>query len=134
MMRGMSRYFFTGWSLLCTTIAAVAGFFGVSPASAQEFVLEEVIVTARRRAESLQETPVAVTALDAAALRDAGIQNLADLNQIAPNIEVSSANGSARWSDLVVASTSCNGRASNITRTLPSNFVIILWMMFRMTT
>ena len=43
-----------------------------SPLRHQEdgLVLEEVIVTARKLQESLQETPVAVTALNSAALRD----------------------------------------------------------------
>ncbi len=68
----------------------------------QEGVLEEVVVTARKREESLQETPVAVTALSAATLRDAGVRNLADLNQIAPNIEVSSANGTAPVANIYI--------------------------------
>lgn len=76
---------------------------GQSPiALSQVGVLEEVIVTARKREESLQETPVAVTALSADALRDAGVRNLADLNQIAPNIEVSSANGTAPLANIYI--------------------------------
>jgi iron complex outermembrane receptor protein len=70
---------------------------------AQEItVLEEVIVTARRREESLQETPVAVTALDAESLREAGVRNLADLNTVVPNIEVSSANGTAPLANIYI--------------------------------
>ena len=76
---------------------------GPAPAAlSQEGVLEEVVVTARKREESLQETPVAVTALSAATLRDAGVRNLADLNQIAPNIEVSSANGTAPLANIYI--------------------------------
>ena len=41
-------------------------------ALAQELVLEEIIVTARKRVESLQETPVAVSAFSADALREQG--------------------------------------------------------------
>jgi iron complex outermembrane receptor protein len=67
----------------------------VPASAADQFVLEEVIVTARKRQESLQETPVAVTALGAAALREAGVRNLSDLNQVAPNIEVQAGNGNA---------------------------------------
>ncbi len=46
------------------TLAVVSGAGAVTPVpvAAQEGMLEEVIVTARRREESLQETPVAVTA------------------------------------------------------------------------
>jgi iron complex outermembrane receptor protein len=75
----------------------------ISPVTlAQTGALEEVIVTARKREESLQETPVAVTALSAQELRDAGVRNLADLNQIAPNIEVSSANGTAPLANIYI--------------------------------
>ena len=69
---------------------------------AQERILEEVIVTARRREESLQETPVAVTALSAAALRDAGVRNLKDLNAIAPNLDVHEANGTAPLANIYI--------------------------------
>jgi iron complex outermembrane receptor protein len=72
------------------------------PLSALDNVLEEVIVTARKREESLQETPVAVTALGAAALREAGVRNLSDLNTIAPNIEVQSANGNAPLANIYI--------------------------------
>jgi iron complex outermembrane receptor protein len=49
--------------------------------------IESVIVTARRRAESLQDTPVAVTALSAAALERQQIVGTVDLDKIAPNIQ-----------------------------------------------
>ena len=49
-------------SLLSLLMGVSGGFIAFSPpALAQDGVLEEVIVTARKRAESLQETPVAVT-------------------------------------------------------------------------
>jgi iron complex outermembrane recepter protein len=85
--------------LMCVSAGLIAC---PAPTLAQDGVLEEVIVTARKRAESLQETPVAVTALGAQALRDAGVRNLADLNQIAPNIEVSTANGSAPLANIYI--------------------------------
>ena len=39
--------------------------------------LEEVIVTARKREESLQDTPLAVSAFTGAALLESGVSNLA---------------------------------------------------------
>tara|TARA_R110002110_G_scaffold205066_7_gene417287 strand:- start:443296 stop:445761 length:2466 start_codon:yes stop_codon:yes gene_type:complete len=88
--------------LLGLALASSVGSLQVPLVQAQEGFLEEVIVTARKRQESLQETPVAVTALDADALREAGVRNLADLNQIAPNIEVSSANGTAPLANIYI--------------------------------
>jgi iron complex outermembrane receptor protein len=49
--------------------------------------IESVIVTARRRAESLQDTPVAITALSADALQRQQINGTTDLDKIAPNIQ-----------------------------------------------
>ncbi len=46
--------------------------------------IEEVIVTARKRAESLQDVPVAVTALDASYIEDNAIGSLEDLVSVVP--------------------------------------------------
>lgn len=47
--------------------------------------LEEVVVTAQRRETSLQETPIAVTAIGAEQIADMGIYNVSDLTALAPN-------------------------------------------------
>ena len=52
-------------------------------------VLEEIIVTARRTEESLQQTPVAVTALSADAMEIAQIVDVSGLERAAPNLTVS---------------------------------------------
>ncbi len=51
-------------------------------------VLEEVIVTSRRREENLQDVPAAVSAFSADQLRELAITNLEDVNALAPNIKV----------------------------------------------
>jgi iron complex outermembrane receptor protein len=64
----------------------------VSPSTklsaAESLALEEVIVTARKRAESLQSAPMAVSALSGDSLRDAAITNLADVTEIVPNLQI----------------------------------------------
>ena len=55
-------------------------------ALAQDGVLEEVVVTARKREESLQETPVAVSALNGLQLEEAGLNDLTDLDRVVPNL------------------------------------------------
>ncbi|MFB1037480.1 MAG: TonB-dependent receptor plug domain-containing protein, partial [Sinobacterium sp.] len=73
------------------------------PAMAQsQLVLEEVIVTARKRVESLQESAVAVSAFSAAKLAEAGASTLADLNQLVPNIEVQNGNGSGGVANIYI--------------------------------
>ncbi|MCC7200236.1 MAG: TonB-dependent receptor [Gammaproteobacteria bacterium] len=62
--------------------------------SAQESTsLEEVIVTAQRRAESLQTTPVSVTAITAEALADRQIGNVIDIAVQVPNLRIEPVTG-----------------------------------------
>lgn len=56
------------------------------PAHAQGLVLEEVVVVARKREESLQDTPVAVSAFNTDQMRAAQINNIADLSQQVPGL------------------------------------------------
>ncbi|MYE82993.1 MAG: TonB-dependent receptor plug domain-containing protein [Gammaproteobacteria bacterium] len=44
--------------------------------------IEEIVVTARKRTESLQDTPVAVTALTADQIAEFGVQSLADISKM----------------------------------------------------
>jgi iron complex outermembrane receptor protein len=56
--------------------------------------LEEVVVTAQKREQSLQDVPMAVSALSASALNDAGVQNLTDLSRLVPSLEVQTSTSS----------------------------------------
>lgn len=55
--------------------------------------IEQVVVTARRRDESLQDVPVAVTSISGETLMAAGAQDLTALTQVAPNITLEPARG-----------------------------------------
>ncbi len=55
-------------------------------------VIEEVVVTAQRTEESLQDVPIAVTALTGEMLEDKGIINPSDLQMTAPNVSFTSTN------------------------------------------
>jgi len=50
--------------------------------------IEQIVVTARRREESLQDVPVAITALTADQLLEQNVRTLEDLTAYAPNIKV----------------------------------------------
>jgi iron complex outermembrane receptor protein len=54
--------------------------------------IAEVIVTARRREESLQQVPLAVTSIDADEIEARGIQSTEDLNARAPGVAVNGGN------------------------------------------
>lgn len=49
--------------------------------------LEEVVVTAQKRAESVQDIPVAVSALDESALQQSGFDGVEDLSFLVPSLQ-----------------------------------------------
>ena len=51
-------------------------------------VLEEVVVTARKRQESIQDVPVAVTAITPGQLERGSIRNSLDVAKLVPNVEL----------------------------------------------
>ncbi len=63
------------------------------PAAAEPEV-EEITVTAQKREEPLQETPLSVTALTSEALEQKGVADVVDLGQAAPNVRIVSNPGS----------------------------------------
>lgn len=79
--------------LLSPSIAIAITSFNAPLANAQDLVLEEIIVTARKREESLQETPIAVSAFSGVNLAAAGIDSLDDLNNFVPGLDVQSGSG-----------------------------------------
>jgi iron complex outermembrane receptor protein len=56
--------------------------------------LEAITVTARRREETLQDVPIAITALSARTLETLNVQNLGDLQGNVPNMIIHDARGS----------------------------------------
>jgi iron complex outermembrane receptor protein len=72
-------------SLLQSTAARAA-----AESTAASDGLAEIVVTARRRAENLQDVPVAVTAISAETLQQQAVTSLSDLNSFVPNMKISS--------------------------------------------
>ncbi|MES2129292.1 MAG: TonB-dependent receptor [Pseudomonadota bacterium] len=56
-------------------------------ATSDSSVIPEVLVTATKRSTSLQKTPVAITALNAAALDDAHVQTIQDVVNLVPGFQ-----------------------------------------------
>lgn len=50
--------------------------------------LDEIIVTAQKREQTLADVPISVSAITGEKLRDAGIGNLSDLSEYAPNFKL----------------------------------------------
>ena len=62
----------------------------------------EIIVTARRRNETLQTTPVAITAINAAMLENKATVNIGDLQGAAPNLLITQQNSGAQAANLSI--------------------------------
>ena len=76
-------------SLLPLAALAGLGFTTAAPSlHAQGLALEEVVVTARKREESLQEVPVAVSAFNAEAMESLGIKNMRDVDGLVPGLHL----------------------------------------------
>lgn len=61
----------------------------VTIGSVQAAQLEEIVVTAQKRTESLQDVPISITTLDGAKIDQVGIANLEDLSAYVPNLMLS---------------------------------------------
>lgn len=72
--------------------AIAAGVFGltgiISSPVAFGFTLEEVVVTARKREESIQEVPIAITAVPSEVLESFGTTDILDVQKYAPGLQI----------------------------------------------
>ena len=73
---------------LARAIVAVA-VLGLGPAIDAQ-VLEEIVVTAQRREQNIQDVPIAMTAVTAQSIEDKGLTNLAQVADYAPNVQMDS--------------------------------------------
>ena len=79
----------TRLSVLALGASILTSIFYAPMVSAQ---IEEVIVTAQRTEESLQEVPIAVTAITGEMLEDKGVITVSDLQMNAPNVSFTPTN------------------------------------------
>lgn len=75
-------------SVTMAAATAASSLWLISPdiATAQEMSIEEVVVTARRREENLQEVPIAVTALTSDDLDARGAIDITEIAQVVPSV------------------------------------------------
>ena len=92
----MNRYFFTGTAfgtalLALALLAAPAGMMLTSQAvmAQGETLLEEIIVTARKREENVLEIPESLTTFTGAMVESANINGLEDIGLLVPNLWMS---------------------------------------------
>lgn len=75
--------------LATTALCAVVPAQGVMAAEEDDvLVLEEIVVTSRKRAENLQAVPDSITAFDSVAIENAGIDDVQDFIDLTPNASI----------------------------------------------
>ena len=70
-------------------VSGLALAIAVIASGANAAQLEEIIVTAQKRAESLQDVPISMTALSGSKIEDAGINSFTELSGYVPNMGIS---------------------------------------------
>ena len=75
-------------AIAATSLGTLGSLPLATPVQAQDSLIEEVVVTARKRQESLQDVPVAVTALTPNQLERGSIQRTTDIDKMVPNVEL----------------------------------------------
>jgi iron complex outermembrane receptor protein len=97
-----------------TTFAFPLFLFGASPAGAQQEI-EEVIVTAQKREENVQDIGISITALNEDELKNAGIYDVSRVNYLVPGVNYAYTGNDAKF----------NVRGANSTNTFSDNSSIV---------
>ncbi|RYE64670.1 MAG: hypothetical protein EOO83_00560 [Oxalobacteraceae bacterium] len=85
----MKQFRFTKATLLITTALAFPGVAQAQKSDASDSVgLDEIVVTAQKRAQSIQDVPIAVTALTPETLQANRVMSVNDLSGLAPGLSV----------------------------------------------
>ena len=77
-------------ALVLALSGAFAGAHALAADTSSAPVLEEIIVTAEKRSENLQDVPISVVAINAQQVQDAGITNIRNLAILTPGLTVTS--------------------------------------------
>lgn len=103
--------------ILGSTAGVTFSLLDTQPARA-DGEIEEIVVTARKRSESLQEVPDSITVLTSEGIENAGVDNLENVGTLVPNMSVRSANNSA---SMLIAM-----RGINATRNTEASVAVVI--------
>ena len=77
-----------GLSVQAIVLTPLIGLFSALSVTAEDTVIEEVIVTAQKRAQSIQDVPIAIAAFDREFLDDAGVDDILELQFFVPGLTI----------------------------------------------
>jgi iron complex outermembrane receptor protein len=78
----------TSKSVICALAASASATVGSVALAQESGGLEEIVVTATRREQNLQEVPISIVAISSANLELRGLQNLENVGDAVPNINI----------------------------------------------
>lgn len=93
-------------------VPAIGLSVGLTSVESFSQVLEEVLVTARKREENLQDVSVAVSVVTAQTIEDAGLVRLTDISQLVPNMTYQE-NISNKFTNVTLRGISSSGGLGN---------------------
>ena len=93
MTRRTALFLSTAFSAMLVGTPALAQVDAPSAQEADTGQVAEIVVTAQRRSERLQDVPVSVSAITAAAMNNSGVKGLENLQVSVPALSVQNANG-----------------------------------------
>ena len=88
-MKSVKSILIYGASILASAASMAGPAAAAQPAAHELSTLDEVVVTARRQAERLQDVPQTVFALPAETLSDLQVRKLQDIDQVVPGLTLS---------------------------------------------
>jgi iron complex outermembrane receptor protein len=86
---------------LCGAGALLCCLYGAPPAVAQDTQLEEIVVSAQKRVENVQNVPIAVTVVSGDTLGKANVSGFADVAKFAPSLTVTTGDQPANSSIVI---------------------------------
>jgi len=78
---------------ISVSLTALASLLAADAAYAQQVPNDEIVVTARKQEQSLQDVPLAITALGALEIQAAGFEDIIDISKAAPGLFIEPING-----------------------------------------
>lgn len=81
------------------------------PATAEQLALEEIVVSAQRREQSLQEVPISITAFSSSDVETLRIDNILDIGLMVPNLSAVEGSGGTQAIKYQIRGLEANGTA-----------------------
>ncbi|MDP9011103.1 MAG: TonB-dependent receptor, partial [Pseudomonadota bacterium] len=81
---------FSIWLLSSMTLMAGPGSRAIAQSTGADAGLEEIVVTAEKRAENVQRVPLSIVAISGEAMKASGVETPRDLPKLVPSLQISS--------------------------------------------